>query len=420
MNPYEANPNKIPENDRFADVPLYGRYYPRPDDFRPDPQYINSTSPESLQYWEGVLKMCDKTVRIFENQNGGRDVFALGSVIIKSCHLNSRGCRDYSLADQNEVKAIGLVRGTTDIRLPEIFFADKIRHWDVLVQSRIPGVGLNVAWQYLTTAEKHSFKSQARGFLRQISSLPSPFSGPSYILPDPDPITHRGIRKLEASLLFGGTGNLELMHNDLTPSNIIVDDGRIVGVVDWEMAGYFGWQRAADVHVSIRMPKRENFAQLDLEEDFLQDILFWNDLYAIDGPSSGKSDEKLVVSVSKYIVSQGILILEHIQSIESPSKNAFHSPKTTIDVKPNLLLGALKHTDIDVGNWINVIGYVRQQPPVPKENSRKRTNEDAQVYIEAVMIIPAGPIRIGEYEKIVAESRDVNRRLKMPNNNGPG
>ncbi|KAI1916270.1 hypothetical protein LOZ65_005297 [Ophidiomyces ophidiicola] len=86
------------------------------------------------------------------------------------------------------------------------------------------------------------------------------------------------------------------MHNDLTPSNIIVDDGKIVGVVDWEMAGYFGWQRAADVHVSIRMPKRENFAQQDLEEDFIQDILFWMVLYAIDGPSRRTSGEKQVVS----------------------------------------------------------------------------------------------------------------------------
>ena len=69
------------------------------------------------------------------------------------------------------------------------------------------------------------------------------------------------------------------MHNDLTLSNIIVDHDKIVAVVDWEMAGYFGWKVAGEVHVQIRTPKRENFAQLDLPEELLADVLYWNDLF---------------------------------------------------------------------------------------------------------------------------------------------
>jgi aminoglycoside phosphotransferase len=83
-------------------------------------------------------------------------------------------------------------------------------------------------------------------------------------------------------MIFSSDNNdsdLSLMHNDLTPSNIIVKDGRIAGVVDWEMAGFFGWKMAAKVHLGIRTPKRENFAALDLPEDLLDDILFWNGLY---------------------------------------------------------------------------------------------------------------------------------------------
>jgi aminoglycoside phosphotransferase (APT) family kinase protein len=72
------------------------------------------------------------------------------------------------------------------------------------------------------------------------------------------------------------------MHNDVSMSNIIVDHGRIVGVVDWEMAGFFGWETAAKVHMQIRTPKRENFASLDLLEERLDDILFWNDLYDVE------------------------------------------------------------------------------------------------------------------------------------------
>lgn len=45
------------------------------------------------------------------------------------------------------------------------------------------------------------------------------------------------------------------------------------------MAGFFGWKTAGEVHQRIRSPQRENFANVALSEDELQDIMFWNDLY---------------------------------------------------------------------------------------------------------------------------------------------
>lgn len=132
VNPYEADPDKIPPEDYYADVPLYGRYYPKPDDFQPDPAHINSTSAESLDYWASVLALCDASVRIYDDQEGGRDVFALGGVIIKSGHLNAhdkgrRASRDYSYADANEVEATELARKLLkDMRVPKIYFAGKV------------------------------------------------------------------------------------------------------------------------------------------------------------------------------------------------------------------------------------------------------------------------------------------------------
>jgi hypothetical protein len=132
MNPYEANPEHIPPTDRYADVPLYGRYFPRPTDFTPDAKHINRTAPESLEYWSTVLEKCTKSNRIYENQDGGRDVFALGSVIIKSSHLKGtlqgrRSHRDYSYADTNEVEAIALARKVLDSSIvPRVYFAAKV------------------------------------------------------------------------------------------------------------------------------------------------------------------------------------------------------------------------------------------------------------------------------------------------------
>ena len=93
---------------------------------------------------------------------------------------------------------------------------------------------------------------------------------------------NKGIQELEKQIIFPERhldSDVSFMHNDFSQSNTIVDHGKIVGLVDWEMAGWFGRKTAAHVHVQIRTPKRENFAHLDLAEDFLEDILFWNDLY---------------------------------------------------------------------------------------------------------------------------------------------
>ncbi|QPG94031.1 hypothetical protein C2857_004216 [Epichloe festucae Fl1] len=292
INPYEANPAKIPTNDRYSDIPLYGRYLPASDDFQPDPKHTNSVSEDSLKYWASVLDLCNTSNRIYEGLEGARDVFALGSVIIKSSHLHARlqgrrASRDFSYADANEVKATALARSVLkDVKIPIVYFASKINGRDVLVQERIAGVGLNIAWQYIPAAQKQLFKEEARDILRSMSKVKTPSSSTtrSYIVEDADPQAHRGIQELEYDIIFGEDNrdpDHSFMHNDFTLSNCIVNNDKIVGLVDWEMAGYFGWKTAAQVHVKIRTPRRENFAALNLSEDVLSDILFWNDLYEV-------------------------------------------------------------------------------------------------------------------------------------------
>lgn len=156
-----------------------------------------------------------------------------------------------------------------------------------MIQERIAGVGLNIAWQYISPSQKASFKEQAREVLRLLHTITPPATGcrsRSYVVADPDPVEHRGIQELERDIIFSDENkdpDVSFMHNDFSLSNCIVDNDKIVGLVDWEMAGFFGWKTAGEVHLQIRTPKRENFAALDLPEDMLQDILFWNDLYMV-------------------------------------------------------------------------------------------------------------------------------------------
>ena len=147
---------------------------------------------------------------------------------------------------------------------------------DVLIQSRIEGVALAVAWPYLSVAEKTSFKEQARQIATALATIQRP---PQYVFPDPNPLVNKQIHQDEFDLLFsGGDMPLGFAHNDLQPSNIIVNDGRIVGIVDWEMSGFFG-DRAVEVHRRLRCPGRSAYKGANLSEEKLDDLTLWHSLF---------------------------------------------------------------------------------------------------------------------------------------------
>jgi hypothetical protein len=139
MNPYATEPEHIPPTDLYADIPLYGRYRPKPGDFRVKPEHIGSQSSDATQYWESVVSLCDESTRIYPADEGGRDVFALGSVIVKSGHLHDTPEIDYSFADANEVEAISIAQNVLgNIRVPEIYFAGKVMILEVLSYIFVP------------------------------------------------------------------------------------------------------------------------------------------------------------------------------------------------------------------------------------------------------------------------------------------
>lgn len=101
-----------------------------------------------------------------------------------------------------------------------------------------------------------------------------------YLVPDPDPLVNKGLTSDEVSRLLGNNPPKQsyFAHNDLQPSNIIVHNDRIVGVIDWEMAGFFG-ERAADVHRNLRTPSYESLSQPGLSDEQKEELIFWNDIY---------------------------------------------------------------------------------------------------------------------------------------------
>jgi len=111
--------------------------------------------------------------------------------------------------------------------------------------------------------------------------------------------------------------------------------------------------------------------------------------------------------VTRYDVSAGRLILEHgyPTNLKRPA---------TVPVDINLLLETIKANEIQVGSWLNVLGYVREQAPQQNDSRALVPEAEGSIYIEAVMVFSAGAIHVGDYERILRDSLEVDRRVNKP------
>ncbi|KKY18611.1 putative aminoglycoside phosphotransferase [Diplodia seriata] len=360
INPFETDPSRLPLDDPFRDLPHYGRYAPSPTDFQPCASHILSTTPASIRYWEDVLTThCNADTLMLspvddaEPDNNtssssvalGRWIFAVGGCIIKTNHLAppTRRRRDYSRVDANEVAALALVRKyvvdaggneAEGVRVPRVYFAGRLLGGDVLVQERLPGVSLEVAWRYLDGGAKRALRGRqkvksfagARAGIgwgngggvpaaaaaaapskRKDSGLDDDSSSPS----SPRLISHNTRRNTSTVFLDDDDDDSDpdtttttpysldhpdsdtrFAHNDLSTSNIIIVDGgdfatgrpSVVGIVDWEHAGWIGWRTTAAVHRELRAPLPDMFDRDAFgSEAEWRDFFAWKGLYDGDG-----------------------------------------------------------------------------------------------------------------------------------------
>jgi hypothetical protein len=99
-------------------------------------------------------------------------------------------------------------------------------------------------------------------------------------------------------------------------------------------------------------------------------------------------------------------------------------------VDVNAVLQDLTSEQLRVGAWLNVLGYVRDAAtPNPSFSSSQLSSQQSNgapeigtapvrvtprpVHIDAVMVFPAGAIALGEYERILRNALDLDRRLRI-------
>ncbi|KAL4933647.1 nuclear telomere cap complex subunit Ten1 [Aspergillus undulatus] len=125
--------------------------------------------------------------------------------------------------------------------------------------------------------------------------------------------------------------------------------------------------------------------------------------------------------VKTYHIPSGILVLEHnYPRTRKPKQNQTSKPKQEppfISVDITGLLETVTWEELCVGAWVNVIGYVRRGPDTAaalalngeklKEAASAQTSDS--VFVDAVVIFPAGAIDLGEYEQILSDALEVER-----------
>lgn len=122
--------------------------------------------------------------------------------------------------------------------------------------------------------------------------------------------------------------------------------------------------------------------------------------------------------VTNYNLSTGALTLQHAYP-------ASLNPCPSVQVDAKLLLENMKSADTQVGEWVNVMGYIeREGNETPSseggdrnvaatDNRRQwKTQKVARdVKVQAVMLWSAGAVKLGEYEKNLESRMGVEKQV---------
>lgn len=162
----------------------------------------------------------------------------------------------------NEACVMRFVKANTTIPVPEVISSD----WDRITMEYVEGQTLQQAWPILTPAQRSDILAQLRGYIAQMRALGGlyigRFGGQGVLLPS---ITTRSggpfnttaelhewlvrppPQRIQAETMYWHEITAHLAadypvvftHGDLASRNILVREGRIVSILDWEFAGWY-------------------------------------------------------------------------------------------------------------------------------------------------------------------------------------
>lgn len=192
---------------------------------------------------------------------GDRGVWSLGSNLI----LKDRGANLPTF----EVPNIEFVQQETSIPVPVVIESWEEGEHTLILMKRIPGEPLSKVWQKLSTTEKEHIARQTAEYLLQLRKLQAdnmralggrpiysnflfprkdsehphgPLASDDELWADMEQGLHEAVPESARRRLrncMPKAAPYTFTHGDLTNVNIIVENGSLTGIIDWEMSGYF-------------------------------------------------------------------------------------------------------------------------------------------------------------------------------------
>lgn len=167
------------------------------------------------------------------------------------------GARDHP----NEAEVLRFVREHTTIPVPEVISSD----WDRITMEYIEGQTLQQAWPVLTPDQRSDILAELSGYIAQMRALGGIHLGrldgqgvliPSIMMRSGGPFSTlaefhdwlvRPPKRLHSQSMYwhqittqlGADYPIVFTHGDLASRNIMVRDGHIVALLDWEFAGWY-------------------------------------------------------------------------------------------------------------------------------------------------------------------------------------
>ncbi len=169
-------------------------------------------------------------------------MFSFGDALIIKIRLATDGTR----REPETLAFLAEKRPSFDV--PTVLFYTEESGKTYLVEPYITGKRLNEAWWDMTEKEKEHVVSRVSEICLELKAFQSNvMTGVDYNWMDPFPGQHDHnvqILQMHCEELGMDCSVFFLSHNDLGPTNIIVNGDRIV-VLDWELAGYcpLAWVR---------------------------------------------------------------------------------------------------------------------------------------------------------------------------------
>lgn len=255
-----------------------------------------------------------------------RGVWAIGSDIILKDRPDG--------PPKTEVKTLEFLAHHTRISVPNVLreWVDSENRYMILME-RVKGQTLEDAWSTLSETEKETIADQVAEALKQLRSFESTNmrdidQGPIYsgwLFGDPekpfgpfsfdselwDSLRHRFHQPPMKVFPEHALENLRkrlpdcrpyvLTHGDLNSGNIVVENGKLAGILDWEYAGYFPvWWEYVTLHIGFSEAdaewKKLLRQRVEPHDDGKQ---FWSDLFSLHNyPNLNEAGQKLLKELS--------------------------------------------------------------------------------------------------------------------------